>query len=1061
MADRGGRARGGRGGGRGDRGGGDRGGGDRGGGRGGSGGGYRGDGGGRGGGDRGGRGGGYRGDGGGFRGDRGGGGFRGDRGGGGFRGDRGGGRGGRGGRPPPTIFTPPNGIPQPDKVVTNTENALITPQTVASLKVKPTLPCRPAYGTRGREITLMANYFKVTANSNTVLYHYSHQNISPDVAGKKRKRVMALFLESELMKPYAGDIASDFISTLVSRKKLDLGPDDMAKVDIPYMVEGQETPSPKAKVFTVVLQLTRQSNLGELVQYLASTDINAAFEDPLPVVQAMNIFFNHFAHASSGLAAVGSNKTFVIDNRAQPFDLGSGLIAIRGFYASVRLATSRLLVNVNVSHGTFYQPGPLMDLMRASGLTSQLRRLEKFIKRVNITTNHLPVKKNSRGEVIQRLKSIAGFAGRGDGKGRTGSEHPPIVTAYGAGPNDVQFWLDENDKDKEPEPAKKGAKGKKSDALAGGRYITVAEFFLKKYNIKTEPRAPVVNVGNAQHPTYFPVEICRVVPGQLSTSKLSPAQTASMINFAVRDPASNATSILNDGPSTVGLTNNNPRLSAFGISVESELVGVPGRVLPAPRLSYGGNKTIDPFNGGWNLAGTRFCQPGTSVQWSWLVIRFAHGARSAFSDENQLNLTLKNFKNSLVKSGLNAANPQVGRTVNLEHEDDHVNLGSTIAGAASKSIRLLLIVLPAPTPLYNRIKYYGDVLHGIHTVCVVGSKLAKPQGQDQYFANVGLKFNLKLGGKNHLIEEQRLKLISEGKTMIVGLDVTHPSPGSSDSAPSVAAMVASVDKHIAQWPADLRIQAKRKEEMVRAVEDMLTTRLKIWKSKNNQNLPENILVYRDGVSEGQFDLVLSEELPQLRKACQKLYVKAQPKFTIVICGKRHHTRFYPTDAKNMDKSGNVQPGTVVDRGVTSARTWEFFLQAHAAIKGTARPCHYTVVLDEIFRPRYGKGGGENVQDALESLTLALSYAYGRATRAVSLCSPAYYADLACERARCYLTDLYDESPGGSVATASVAGDVKPREQVAADLAREAEERFKSMQVKVTTHPSIKDTMFYI
>lgn len=51
-----------------------------------------------------------------------------------------------------------------------------------------------------------------------------------------------------------------------------------------------------------------------------------------------------------------------------------------------------------------------------------------------------------------------------------------------------------------------------------------------------------------------------------------------------------------------------------------------------------------------------------------------------------------------------------------------------------------------------------------------------------------------------------------------------------------------------------------------------------------------------------------------------------PKLTIVICGKRHHTRFYPTEAANADRNGNPKPGTVVDRGITAVYHFDFYLQ---------------------------------------------------------------------------------------------------------------------------------------
>ena len=92
--------------------------------------------------------------------------------------------------------------------------------------------------------------------------------------------------------------------------------------------------------------------------------------------------------------------------------------------------------------------------------------------------------------------------------------------------------------------------------------------------------------------------------------------------------------------------------------------------------------------------------------------------------------------------------------------------------------------------------------------------------------------------------------------MVVGVDVTHPSPGSASNAPSIAGRVASVDRRLGQWPAYLRIRESRKE-MVSELGSMFKSRLHLFKSKGKHTtLPENILVYYDGVSEGQYATVL-------------------------------------------------------------------------------------------------------------------------------------------------------------------------------------------------------------
>ncbi|KAK3897907.1 hypothetical protein C8A05DRAFT_38514 [Staphylotrichum tortipilum] len=112
---------------------------------------------------------------------------------------------------------------------------------------------------------------------------------------------------------------------------------------------------------------------------------------------------------------------------------------------------------------------------------------------------------------------------------------------------------------------------------------------------------------------------------------------------------------------------------------------------------------------------------------------------------------------------------------------------------------------------------------------------------------------------------------------------------------------------------------------------------------------------------------------------------------------------------------------------------------------TARPAHYFVVLDEIFRTHYAKTvppSLQNTADVLEALTQNMCYTYGRATKAVSLCTPAYHADVVRERARCYLSGVF-ETPSHSMA-GSVGG---------APAAISSDD--------VLIHARLRDSMFYI
>lgn len=60
----------------------------------------------------------------------------------------------------------------------------------------------------------------------------------------------------------------------------------------------------------------------------------------------------------------------------------------------------------------------------------------------------------------------------------------------------------------------------------------------------------------------------------------------------------------------------------------------------------------------------------------------------------------------------------------------------------------------------------------------------------QYLANVALKINVKVGGRNTVLVDaisRRIPLVSDQPTIIFGADVTHPHPGE-DSSPSIAAV---------------------------------------------------------------------------------------------------------------------------------------------------------------------------------------------------------------------------------------------------------------------------------
>lgn len=336
----------------------------------------------------------------------------------------------------------------------------------------------------------------MAVKSDLVLYRYDLK-ITPDNSPKRKvqqvvKLLLRTLFDTPQMASVRGRVVSDFRSTLLSPERLD---QDEFLTDIPitYCEEGEDEPKENAEIYRVRLLYTNTLQVQDLLDYVMSTGATAHYEFTESFMQAFNIFFNHFAKSNGNttmLTMVGPQKTFAYGGpNLEHTPLLAGLIALRGYYTSARVATSRLLINVNVSAGAFFPSGSLVKLIedfeRENGPNKY--RLEQHLKKLRIRTNHLPERKNKAGQVIIRAKNITGLAGKEDGRHLP---HPPRVKQHGAGPADVEFYL-ENTSPK-PGAAKLTSTGKKvkgsppsEGRTLGGRYITVAEFFsLSKFILK-------------------------------------------------------------------------------------------------------------------------------------------------------------------------------------------------------------------------------------------------------------------------------------------------------------------------------------------------------------------------------------------------------------------------------------------------------------------------------------------------------------------------------------------------------------------------------------------------
>lgn len=262
---------------------------------------------------------------------------------------------------------------------------------------------------------------------------------------------------------------------------------------------------------------------------------------------------------------------------------------------------------------------------------------------------------------------------------------------------------------------------------------------------------------------------------------------------------------------------------------------------------------------------------------------------------------------------------------------------------------------------------------------MLGLNIAHVQkAQPQYCSNVCMKVNSKLGGTTCKVVNAALPF--KVPTLIIGADVSHAAPGSPQA--SMAAITVSMDKIACRFAAAVQTNGRRVEMITpNNIKTMLVPLVKQW--ANNPKLggttPQHIYYFRDGVSEGQYSQVLNQEVVNMKEAIVEALgpVANNIKWTVAVCTKRHHIRFFPKDGDGSaaDKNNNPLPGTLVERDVTHPFEYDFYLNAHSAIQGTARPVHYQVLMDEAKVP----------VDEFQKMIYTFSYQYARSTTPVSIC----------------------------------------------------------------------------
>ncbi|XP_055348778.1 protein argonaute-4-like [Paramacrobiotus metropolitanus] len=868
---------------------------------------------------------------------------------------------------------------------------------------------RPGAGKLGRPIRLLANHFKLELPTEGFFYHYHVEMEAlvwrvPETGGGDRDRSRQRSVADDLAQLSVGDRKED----RPERVLVELGKPvqkDTRRRAITRLVEehrgglfGGKVPvfDGESNLFSVeelqdpaLLSSKRADRNVELIvelpkegQYRRATlrvtlqecnplkiswgVLREAMEGritelPVHVISCINTVLREAALSVNQNVPAGRSY-FSHDKNA--ILLGEGRMAWLGFYASARPCELHMSLNLDVAHCVFYANIPLHHLIMAI---------------VRHRENAPPL--SSMNEQ-QRRQAMADLKGLQVNTGVEGKMRYYTIAKLSR------------------EAADKCAFDMK------GEKVLVADYFAQQYNYRLKyPGLPMVETTSK---CFLPIELCTVVDGQKVKRKLSDQQTATMVRACAKPASIRKRQIQDIRAHAVGY-DGSEHMRQFGIRVAPKMHALEGRILPVPKIGQRNDKTlsVDESQGTWDARSTQFVLPMPLEAWAVVVL-------DDFQENRVLDDLLRKLTELAGQRGMNVKPPYRYRADSTF--PDFIKVIGEIGrhfGGKDQDVQLVM-VLVGQRNLYADIKKAGDVHWGVATQVVLMKNLmgSHQKGLAQYAGNLLLKMNAKLGGINSINDtldkcptSSPLAYFVDKPTIVFGADVTHPGIGEDVTKPSIAAVVASCDNTFTKYIQRVGAQYKRNpnsekksatQEIISNLTAMIRDLLEEFYDRTKTE-PEQIVFYRDGVSEGQYKQVMEREVNAIKQACRELVPdgKYTPPITYIIVGKRHHVRlFYEDERQATTKSGNVPPGTIVDTGITHFKEFDFYMVSHGGIQGTSRPAHYHVLYDD----------SRLTADQIQLFSFYLSFVFARCNRSVSIPTPVYYAHLAAFRARYHLQD---------------------------------------------------------
>ena len=367
------------------------------------------------------------------------------------------------------------------------------------------------------------------------------------------------------------------------------------------------------------------------------------------------------------------------------------------------------------------------------------------------------------------------------------------------------------------------------------------------------------------------------------------------------------------------------QITNWGLELDDGMAQMPGRVLPSEKIMFARREIECDAKCDW----TRGCsneQVLSAVALNqWLCVYPANKEQVV---ERFVTMAMEAGR----RIGINVHMPTCVPLPN-DRADSYYN---EIKRMLDSNVQMVFMVFPMLSDSrYMRVKKLCCIEQPVPSQVACLKTISKPDNVLRTVAQkILLQMNVKLGGELWHLS------IPIKKLMIVGIDVYHKTE---KKYKSIAGFVSSLNQDQTRWYSKVCFQMVG-QELTDTLKPAFMQALKKYREINNF-MPEKIVIYRDGVSDGQLDQVQGHEVAQLRSCFASDYT---PQVCVIVVQKRINTRIFA--ATGQDRV-NPKPGAVLDHTITSKRMWDFFLVSQHVTQGTVTPTHYIVVADDTkYKP---------------------------------------------------------------------------------------------------------------